>query len=152
VPSPALGDKIAHVLSELGTEHALVVHGEDGLDEISPSGPTRTWEVRSGSVREGRIDPKELGLEVAPRAEITGGDPTRNAAMARHVLEGATDGTRSAILLNAGAACYVAGLASDVRQGMKLAAEAIDRGRATEVLQRFVTTSQRLGAAEAAPA
>src|SRR5437867_1556236 len=152
VPSPALGDKIARVLAELGTEHALVVHGEDGLDEISPSGPTRTWEVRGGDVREGRIDPGELGLAAARREEIVGGDPARNAAMARRVLGGASDGTRSAILLNAGAACYVAGLANDVRQGMKLAADAIDRGRATEVLERFITTSQRLGLAEAAQA
>src|SRR5438128_2412487 len=152
VPSPALGEKIARVLSELGTEHALVVHGEDGLDEISPSGPTRTWEVRGGSVREGRIDPKEFGVAAARREEIVGGDPASNAAMARRVLGGASDGTRSAILLNAGAACYVAGLANDVRQGMKLAADAIDRGRATEVLERFITTSQRLGLVEAAQA
>src|SRR3989441_6468637 len=152
VPSPALGEKIARVLSELGADHALVVHGEDGLDEISPSGPTRTWEVRGGSVREGRIDPKELGIAAARREEIVGGDPARNAAMARRVLGGASDGTRSAILLNAGAACYVAGLADDVRQGVELAADAIDRGRATEVLQRFITTSQRLGLPEAAPA
>src|SRR2546428_13732765 len=152
VPSPALGDKIARVLSELGTDHALVVHGEDGLDEISPSGPTRTWEVRGGSVREGRIDPKELGVAAARREEIVGGDPARNAAMARRVLGGASDGTRTAILLNAGAACYVAGLANDVRQGMKLAADAIDRGRATEGLPRFIPTSQRLGLAGAAPA
>src|SRR3989454_11164151 len=77
VPSPALGDKIAHVLCELGTDHALVVHGEDGLDEISPSGPTRTWEVRGGSVREGRIDPKELGVAAARREGVVGGGPPR---------------------------------------------------------------------------
>src|SRR2546422_5597839 len=152
VPSVALGEKIAGVLAELGTDHALVVHAEDGLDEISPSGPTRTWEVRGGGVRERRIDPKELGVAAARREEIVGGDPARNAAMARRVLGGASDGTRTAILLNAGAACYVAGLANDVRQGMKLPADAIDRGRATEVLQRFITTSQRLGLAEAAQA
>src|SRR6058998_934911 len=134
VPSPTLGEKIASVLVELGTDHALVVHGEDGLDEISPSLPTRTWEVRGGSVREGRIEPKELGVAAARREEIVGGDPARNAAMARRVLGGASDGTRSAILLNAGAACYVAGLANDVRQGMKLAADAIDRGAAGDVL------------------
>ena len=152
VPSPALGEKIAKVLGELGTEHALVIHGEDGLDEISPSGPTRTWELRGGVVREGRIDPGELGLERAPRAEITGGDPTRNAAMARRVLDGAKDGTRTAIVLNAGAGAYVAGLARDIREGARLAAEAIDSGRAREALARFVATSQRLGAAEATPA
>jgi anthranilate phosphoribosyltransferase len=152
VPSSALGERIARVLGELGTDHALVVHGEDGLDEISPSGPTQTWEVRAHEVSEGRIDPTELGLRAAPRAEITGGDAAKNAAIARRVLDGATDGTRTAVLLNAGAACFVAGLARDVGEGIKLAAEAIDRGRAGDVLARFVATSQRVGAAEAAPA
>src|SRR5947209_807511 len=152
VPSPALGDKIARVLAELGTEHALVVHGEDGLDEISPSGPTRTWEVREGMVRQGRIDPSEVGLSLAPRAEITGGAPATNAAIARGVLDGATGGTRSAVLLNAGAACYVAGLARDVREGIGLAAAAIDRGAAGDVLERFIAASHRVAAAEGAPA
>jgi len=152
VPSPALGDKIARVLAELGTDHALVVHGEDGLDEVSPSAATRTWEVRGSEVRAGRLDPTELGLATAPREEITGGAPARNAAMARRVLDGAKDGTRTAILLNAGAACYVAGLAKSVREGIALAAGAIDDGAAGQVLERFVATSQRLAAAEAAPA
>ena len=140
------------MLAELGTDHALVVHGEDGLDEVSPSGPTRTWEVRDGAVREGRLEPKDVGIAPASRAEITGGDAAKNAAMARRVLDGAKDGTRAAILMNAGAACYVAGVARDVREGVKLSAEAIDKGRAGDVLARFITTSQRIGAAEAAPA
>ena len=152
VPSPALGEKIAGVLAELGVEHALVVHGEDGLDEISPSGPTRTWEVRGTEVRGGRLEPGELGAAPARRDEIVGGAPERNAEIARRVLDGAQDGTRVAILLNAGAACYVAGVARDVREGMKLAAEAIDRGRAGDTLARFVVASQRIGATEAAPA
>jgi anthranilate phosphoribosyltransferase len=152
VPSPALGEKIARVLAELGTDHALVVHGDDGLDEISPSGPTGTWELRDGAIREGRIEPKDIGIAEASRGEITGGDAAKNAAMARRVLDGAKDGTRAAILMNAGAACYVAGLARDLREGVKLAAEAIDKGRAGDVLARFVTTSQRIGAAEAATA
>jgi anthranilate phosphoribosyltransferase len=140
------------VLVELGTDHALVVHGEDGLDEISPSFPTRTWEVRGGSIVDGRIEPEDLGVTPVARTEITGGDPPKNAAMARRVLDGAKDGTRAAILLNAGAACFVAGLASDLREGARMAAEAIDRGRATDVLARFVATSQRISAAEAATA
>jgi len=152
VPSVALGEKIAAVLVELGTDHALVVHGEDGLDEISPSLPTRTWEVRGGRVTEGRIEPEDLGVTPAGRAEITGGDPAKNAAMARRVLDGAKDGTRAAILMNAGAACFVAGLAPDLREGANLAAEAIDRGRATGVLASFIATSQRIGAAEVAKA
>jgi anthranilate phosphoribosyltransferase len=152
VPSPALGEKIARVLGELGTDHALVVHGEDGLDEVSPTAPSRTWEVRDGTVHEGRLEPEDLGVVPARREEIVGGDPAKNAAMARRVLDGAKDGTRTAILLNAGAACYVAGIARDMREGIKLAAEAIDRGRAGDVLARFVTRSQLIGAAEAAPA
>ena len=150
VPSPALGEKIAAVLAELGTDHALVVHGEDGLDEISPSLPTRTWEVREGDVLEGRIEPEDLGVTPVGRAEIIGGDPSTNAEMARSVLDGAKGGTRAAILLNAGAACYVAGLASDLHEGARLAAEAIDGGGANQVLVRFVAASQRIGAAEAA--
>src|SRR5437899_3592904 len=90
VPSPALGEKIALVLAELGTDHALVVHGEDGLDEISPSLPTRTWEVRDGTVRQGRIDPRELGLSLAPREEITSSAPATNEAIWRVVLDDIT--------------------------------------------------------------
>ena len=146
----ALGEKIADVLVELGSDHALVVHGEDGLDEISPSLPTRTWEVRSGSVVKSRIEPEDLGVMPVGRAEIVGGDPAKNAAMARSVLDGEKGGTRAAILMNAGAACYVAGLAKDMREGARLAAQAIDSGEANDVLVRFVATSQRLGAAEAA--
>src|SRR5205809_1935052 len=152
VPAPALGEKIAHVLCELGTDHALVVHGEDGLDEISPSGPTRTWEVRGGRIAEGRIEPEDLGVIPVGRAEITGGDPAKNAEMARRVLEGAKDGTRAAILMNAGAACYIAGIARDLREGASVAADTIDRGAASDALALFVATSQRLGAAEAASA
>ena len=150
VPSLALGEKIAAVLAELGISHGLVVHGEDGLDEISPSLPTRTWEVRDDSVREGRIEPEDLGVTPVGRAEIVGGDSAKNAAMARSVLDGEKGGTRVAILLNAGAACYVAGLARDMREGARLAAEAIDSGEANNVLVRFVAMSQRIGAAEAA--
>jgi len=83
------------------------------------------------------------------RAEITGGDPAKNAEMARRVLEGARDGTRAAILMNAAAACYVAGIARDLRDGASLAADTIDRGAASDALALFVATSQRIGAAEA---
>src|SRR5256885_3397662 len=152
VPSPALGDKIADVLAELGTDHALAVHGEDGLDEISPSLPTRTWEVRDGSVREGRIEPEDLGVAPVGRAEIIGGDPTKKAPTARTVLARAQGGPRAAILLNAGAACYIAGIARDLREGASVAADTIDRGAASDALALFVATSQRLGAAEAASA
>jgi anthranilate phosphoribosyltransferase len=152
VPSAAIGETVARALLELGVDHALVVHGTDGLDEISPSAETRAWEVRGDEVRQTTIAPDALGLQRAPRADITGGDPATNAAVARKVLDGTAGGARTAVLMNAGAACYVAGLAGSVREGVDIAARAIDRGAARETLARFAAASQRIGAAEAATA
>ncbi len=144
VPSPEFGEKIARVLGELGAEHALVVHGADGLDDISPTGPTRTWELRPGEVREGTIDPRELGLSLGTVAEILSGDAAANAVTAIAILEGEKGARRSAVLLNAGAACYVAGVAATIRDGVALAARAIDGGAAREKLARWVELSQIL--------
>ena len=152
VPSAALGETIARALVELGSERALVVHGSDGLDEISPSADTRTWEVSNGSVREGHLAPEDLGLRRAQRAEITGGDPATNANAARAVLDGAAGGARTAVVMNAAAACWVAGLAGSVNEGVAVAARAIDGGAARDALARFAAASQRIGAAEAARA
>src|SRR5438034_397182 len=101
VPSAALGETIARALVELGSERALVVHGSGGLDEISPSADTRTWEVSNGAVREGHLAPEDLGLRRAPRAAITGGDPATNANAARAVLDGAAAGARTAVARDA---------------------------------------------------
>jgi anthranilate phosphoribosyltransferase len=150
VPSAALGETIARALAELGVERALVVHGTDGLDEISPSADTRTWEVAGGSLREGMLAPEDLGLRRAARAEITGGDPARNASAARSVLDGDPGGARTAVVMNAAAACWIAGLAGSVRDGVAVASRAIDDGAARDALARFAATSQRIGAAEAA--
>ena len=145
VPSAALGERMVHVLRELGAERALVVHSEEGLDEISPSGPTRTWELRDGTIREGELLPEHAGLERAPRESVRGGDSATNARIARRVLSGdARDGARTAVLLNAGAACYVAGLAADVRAGVELAANAIETGAASATLERWATRSATL--------
>jgi anthranilate phosphoribosyltransferase len=152
VPSAALGDTMARALAELGVERALVVHGTDGLDEISPSAETRTWEVVGVSVREGTLTPEDLGLRRAPRAEITGGDPAMNASVARAVLDGAAGGARTAVVMNAAAACWVAGLAGTVKDAVDVASRAMDSGAARDVLARFAATSQRIGAAEAATA
>jgi len=149
VSSVAIGETMARVLLELGAEQAFVVHGADGLDEISPTGPTRTWTVRGGEVHGGTIDPGALGLPLARLDEIRGGDPGRNALMAREVLAGAPGAPRAAVLLNAGAACVVAGLAGDLRGGLDLAARTIDSGAAAATLDAFVASSQRLGRAEA---
>jgi len=152
VPSVALGATIAGALVELGVERALVVHGTDGLDEISPSAETRTWEIVGGAVREGTLGPEVLGLKIAPRAEIVGGDAAKNAGAARSVLDGAASGARTAVLMNAGAACWVADLAGSVREGVDVAARAIDSGAARTALVRFAAKSQLIGAAEVAPA
>jgi anthranilate phosphoribosyltransferase len=150
VPSPALGETVARALVELGVERALVVHGTDGLDEISPSAETRTWEVTGAAVREGTLAPEALGLTSAPRADIVGGDAAKNAAAARSVLDGAAGGARTAVLMNAGAACWVAGLAGTVREGVDVASRAIDSGAARTALVRFAAKSQLIGAAETA--
>ena len=145
VPSAALGERMVQVLRELGAERALVVHSADGLDEISPSGPTRTWELRHGAIREGELTPEGADLPRAPRDAVRGGDSATNAAIARAVLSGsARDGARTAVLLNAGAACYVAGLASDVRGGVALAATAIESGAALGTLERWAARSRML--------
>jgi anthranilate phosphoribosyltransferase len=147
VPSTEFGERIARVLAELGAERGLVVHGDGGLDEISPSGPSQTWEVRRGEVREGVIDPAELGLPRAELSDIVSGDPPANAITARAILAGEQGARRDTVLLNAGAALMIAGVATDVREGMHVAARAIDSGAARERLEKWVETSQRLGAA-----
>ncbi len=145
VPSAAIGETMARALAELGVEHALVVYGTDGLDEISPSAETRTWEIRREDVRAAALMPEDLGLARAPRSEIVGGDPATNARIAREVLGGARGGARTAVLLTAGAASYVAGLAGSLREGVAVAARSIDSGSARDRLDRFIATSQRLG-------
>ena len=145
VPTAALGERMVAVLRELGAERALVVHSEDGLDEISPSGPTRTWDLRDGTIREGQLTPEDADLVRSPRDSVRGGDSATNAAIARSILGGASrDGALMAVLLNAGAACYVAGLAPDVRGGVAIAAQAIDSGAAATTLDRWIARSATL--------
>jgi len=150
-PSAAIAETMARALAELDVEHALVVFGTDGLDEISPSAETRMWEVRRGEVRTSSLTPDAVGLERADRKEIVGGDAATNARIGHEVLGGANGGARTAVLLTAGAATYVAGRAGSIREGVVVAAKAIDSGEARDTLARFVATSQRL-AVEAATA
>jgi anthranilate phosphoribosyltransferase len=151
VPSAAIGETMSRALADLGAEHALVVFGTDGLDEVSPSAETKMWEVRRGEVSASSLRPEDAGLGRVERREIVGGDAATNARIAREVLGGAKGGARAAVLLNAGAACYVAGLAGSIREGVSVATKAIDSGVARDRLDRFIATSQRLGAAEGAP-
>ena len=152
VATPQVGESIARALGELGADHILVVHGEEGLDDISPTGPTRTWELRGGTVTTGSVDPAAAGLPAGTVLDIQSGDAAANAATARSIVAGETGARRTAVLLNAGAALYVVGIAQDLREGALLAAAAIDSGAARATLDRFVETSQRLGAAAQTPA
>jgi len=141
VPAPHLVTVLARTLVELGAERAFVVHGHGGLDEISPAGPTHVAEVRGGRVREYEVTPEELGVPRGAVEDLRGGDAERNAALLRQVLGGEKGARRSAVLLNAGAAIAAAEVCESIRDGVRLAEEAIDSGAALDRLERFVRTS-----------
>jgi anthranilate phosphoribosyltransferase len=145
VSDPRYQETIAEALLALGCEHALVVHAEDGLDEIGISGPTRVIEVKDGATREAFVEPGELGLDQAPADAITGGAPEENAAVVRAVLDGVDRGpARDVVLANAGAAIMVGGRADDLAAGVESARAAIDGGAASDVLSRLVSLTQQL--------
>jgi anthranilate phosphoribosyltransferase len=142
-----LAPRMAEVLSRLGVERALVVHAADGMDELSTSGPSRVIEVSDGSRREYALDPAELGLARAPAEAVRGGGPPENAAIARRVLEGEPGPRRDIVLLNSAAALLAAGAAGGWADGLGLAAEAVDSGRAGQVLERWARASRGVPAA-----
>jgi anthranilate phosphoribosyltransferase len=137
-----LAGKMADVLSRLGVERAIVFHAGDGMDELSVSGPSLVIEIDGGR-KEYQLDPADLGLKPADPQSVRGGGPEDNARIAREILGGATGPRRDVVLLNASAALRAAGRAKDWREGIGAAAEAIDSGRAGEVLQRWATISQQ---------
>jgi len=141
VPARHLVIVLARTLVELGAERAFVVHGYGGLDEISPAGPTYVAEVRGGCVREYEVTPEELGVARGAVEDLRGGDADRNAALLREVLRGERGARRSAVLLNAGAAIAAAEVCESMRDGIRLAEEAIDSSAALERLDRFVRAS-----------
>lgn len=134
VADARLVDLIAGALSRLDTERAIVVHGADGSDELSLAGPNHAVLVEDGTTRDLVIDAAELGLARAPLDALTGGDAQLNAAITISVLGGEPGPARDVVLLNAGAALFVAGRAADVAEGVALAAAAIDTGRAADVV------------------
>lgn len=130
---------VAGALSAMGTRLALVVHGEDGLDEISTVGATHLLEVRGMQVSERLLTPEELGLSRASADDLSGGDPEESASILRRVLSGEQGPARDITLVNAAAAIYVAGRAADLHEGLVLAADSIDQGKAMAKLQGLVT-------------
>ena len=139
-------DIVAGALGELGCEHALVVASDDGLDELSISGPTRVVELRGGRIEAYRVTPESVGLASAPQDAVAAGTPEKNAGVARRVVEGGAGPERDLTVLNAGAAIYVGGGADSIEQGVRGAEEAIDSGAARDVLERFVARTQELAA------
>jgi anthranilate phosphoribosyltransferase len=129
---------IAHVLKNLGSVRAMVVHGVDGLDEISLCGPTRVAELRDGQIKEYAIDPEQLGLERCRMEELHGGSAEQSAAIVRGVLKGDKGPARDVVLLNSGAALYVSGIATTIQDGMHVAAQSIDTGKARQKLEQLV--------------
>lgn len=137
-----LVEPVAKVLDKLGVRNALVVYGQDKMDEISASAPTTVCELRNGFYRSSVIQPEDFGLTRGKKEELVGGTPEENAVITREILSGKERGTRrTAVLLNAGAAIYVGGKAGSIAEGVKLAAELIDHGDAMETLERYIRLS-----------
>jgi anthranilate phosphoribosyltransferase len=144
-PSAAGAELMAGALAELGLRHGFVVHGSDGLDEITTTGPTLAFEICEGSVVRRTLEPADFGVLRAERDDLKGGDPARNHEIALEVLEGTPGPRRDIVLANAAAALVAAGAASDFRQGVAAAAKSIDSGAAARKVQDLAlfTTSLR---------
>ena len=143
VYSADLVEKLAEALSMLGLHRALVVHGNDGLDEITISGPTRIGEVRDGLVHTYEVTPEEFGLKRAPLDDISGGDAQFNAGLIQEIVQGEKSARRDVVVLNAAAALVAAGRADHLRDALPLAGKAIDSGAAAGKLQALAAFSSR---------
>jgi anthranilate phosphoribosyltransferase len=141
VPRPELTELVARALVLLGAERAWVVHGADGLDEISTTGYTKVSECHNGAVRTFYVHPAEFGLPKATPEALKGADASHNAAIARAVLGGEKGPARDIVLLNTGVSLLIAGEAPSVADGIRRAAESIDSGAASGALDRLVKTT-----------
>jgi anthranilate phosphoribosyltransferase len=142
VPRPELTELLARALLLLGSTRAWVVHGADGLDELSTTGYTKVSECRDGAVQTFYVHPSDYGLAKTSPDALRGGEAQQNAHLVRDVLAGTDGPPRSVVLLNAGAALFIAGKADSVKAGIARAADAIDSGRARDVLARLVEASR----------
>ena len=132
---------IAQVLRNLGSSRAMVVHGLEGLDEISLCGPTKVAELRNGEVKEYTIEPEQFSFERCRLEELHGGNPQESAVIVRAILDGKKGPPRDVVLLNSGAALYVSGSAETIASGIKVAADSIDSGKARRKLAQLVELS-----------
>lgn len=146
VTDPALVDLIASVLARRSAIHSWVVHGLDGLDELTTTAPTRVLEVRDGEIREFEVVPEDVGIARATIEDIAVGDTGENLRAARSVLDGEPGPVRDMVVLNAAAALVVAGQADDLSAGVRRASSALDSGAAKQTLARLVASSRSLTA------
>ena len=147
VPRPELTELLARSLALLGSERAWVVHGADGLDELSTTGYTKISECRGDAVQTFYVHPAEFGLAKATPESLKGADAVTNTGIVRGVLKGDPGPARDVVLLNAGAALFVGGKAETVKDGITAAARAIDTGAALTVLEKLVSVSHEIGRA-----
>jgi anthranilate phosphoribosyltransferase len=142
VPHSELTELMARALLQLGSERAWVVHGADGIDEMSTTGHTKVSECRNGAVSTFYVHPSDFGIPKAERADLLGGDAAANAAIVREVLAGRKGPRRDVVLLNAGASLFVGGRAASVREGIERAAHAIDSGATSSTLEAMISASR----------
>ena len=138
-----LVEPLAQVLINLGVKRGMVVYGQDKLDEISMSAPTSICEIRDGWFKSYTITPEQFGFERCTREDLKGGTPQENASITEDILKGAGGHRRNAVLMNAGAALYIGAKAKDMEEGISLAAQIIDSGRARETLEKMIEISNR---------
>ena len=138
-----LVEPLAQVLVNLGVRRGMVVYGTDRLDEISMSSPTKICEIRDGWFRSYTIAPEDFGFERCRKEDLKGGTPLDNAGITRDILSGAKGPKRDAVLMNAGAALYIGGKADSMAEGIRLAEELIDSGKAMETLEKLIEVSNR---------
>lgn len=143
VSDPGMAPKMLEVLGRMGSAHVLAFHGSDGLDEITTTGPSTLWEMKSGQVEESLIDPSEFGVGRAAPGEIKGGSPQDNAKVASEVLDGAKGPARDLVLINSAAVLVAADAAGGFPDALVAAADSIDAGKARTALDRLIEVSNR---------
>ena len=136
-----LVEPLAQVLVNLGIKRGMVVYGMDKLDEISLSAPTKICEIKDGWFKSSVIKPEDFGFETCSKDDLKGGTPEENAQITRDILDGVKGHKRNAVLMNAGAALYIGGKADSMKEGVALAAQIIDSGKAKETLEKFISVS-----------
>ncbi|MGK0486043.1 MAG: anthranilate phosphoribosyltransferase [Myxococcota bacterium] len=147
VYSQALVEPLARALAGLGAKRALVVHGSDGLDEITTTGPTQACSSLDGVVASFEVHPKDFGLETARAIDLRGGTPAENAEVLRSIVSGATGPKRDIVVLNAGAAIWIAGGAANLGEGVERASESLASGAAAAKLEALIRATVKAGAA-----